>query len=428
MNFSVTILNQSMETEQHFVTQILIVLLFTWKPKIFFEDISNDVERWFDTSNYDKNDKRPLPIGKNKKVPGLFKDELGGKIITEVVALRPKTYAYLMDDGSDHKKAKGTKKCVIKQKLMFENYKDCLFNNKTVYRSQERFKSYYHVMYTEEVNKIALSSNDDKRLQTFDGITTYPYGTNEMMKKQSQNIKMINFDDYVNENKTEHNKNWPYIPDHPYRILIIGGSGSGKTNLLLNLIENQPDIDKIYLYAKDPYEAKYQYLIKIREKVSIDHHNDPRTYIEYSNDIHDAYKTIDEYNPNKDNKNLIVFDMIADIINNTNLNSIVTELSIRGRKLNISLVFITQSYFKVPKDVRLNTSHFFIAKIPNKRELQQIAINHSSDIRTKDFTNIYKECTAEPYSFLVNDTTLASNNPLRFRKNLFNIYNKNHDN
>ena len=77
---------------------------------------------------------------------------------------------------------------------------------------------------------------------------------------------MINFDDYVNENKTEHNKNWSYIPDHPYRILIIGGSESGKTNLLLNLIENQPDIDKIYLYAKDPYEAKYQYLINIRKK------------------------------------------------------------------------------------------------------------------------------------------------------------------
>ena len=101
---------------------------------------------------------------------------------------------------------------------------------------------------------------------------------------------------------------------------------------------------------------------------------------------------------------------------------------IRGRKLNISLVFITQSYFKVPKDVRLNTSHFFIAKIPNKRELQQIAANNSSDISTKDFANIYIECTAEPYSFLVNDTTLASNNPLRFRKNIFNIYNKNDDN
>ena len=110
------------------------------KIEDFFEDISNDVERWFDTCNYDKNDKRPLLIGKNKKVPGLFKDELKGKIITKVVALRPKTYAYLMEDGSDHKKAKGTKKCVIKQKLMLENYKDCLSNNKAIYKSQERFK------------------------------------------------------------------------------------------------------------------------------------------------------------------------------------------------------------------------------------------------------------------------------------------------
>ena len=145
--------------------------------------------------------------------------------------------------------------------------------------------------------------------------------------------------------------------------------------------------------------------------------------------MHNVYKNINEYSPDKERKTLIVFDdMIADMINNKKLNSIVTELFIRGRKLNISLVFITQSYFKVPKDVRLNTSHFFIAKIPNKRELQQIAINHSSDISTKDFTNIYRECTAEPYSFQVNDTTLASNNPLSFRKNLFNIYNKNHDN
>ena len=110
------------------------------KIEYFFEDISNDVERWFDTFNYDKNDKRPLLIDKNEKVPGLFKDEIKGKIITKVVALRPKTYACLMDDGSDHKKTKGTKKCVIKQKLMFENYKDCLSNNKAIYRSQERFK------------------------------------------------------------------------------------------------------------------------------------------------------------------------------------------------------------------------------------------------------------------------------------------------
>ena len=97
---------------------------------------------------------------------------------------------------------------------------------------------------------------------------------------------MINFDNYVNENKTEHNKNWPYIPDHLYRILIIGGSGSGKTNLLLNLIENQPDIDKKYLYAKDPYESKYQYLINKREGVGINHFTDPKAFIDHSNDMH----------------------------------------------------------------------------------------------------------------------------------------------
>ena len=138
--------------------------------------------------------------------------------------------------------------------------------------------------------------------------------------------------------------------------------------------------------------------------------------------MHDIYKNIDEYNPDKENKILIVFDdMIADMIHNKKLNSIVTELFIRGRILNISLVFITQSYFKVPKDVTLNTTYFFIAKIPNKRELQQIAINHSSDINTKDFANIYKKCSSELYSLLDNDTTLSSNNPLRFRKNLFDI-------
>ena len=176
------------------------------------------------------------------------------------------------------------------------------------------------------------------------------------------------------------------------------------------------------MYAKVPYEAKYQYLINKREGVGINHFNDPKAFIEYSNDMHDIYKNIDEYNPDKENKILIVFDdMIADMIHNKKLNSIVTELFIRGRKLNISLVFITQSYFKVPKDVRLNTTHFFISKIPNKRELQQIAINHSSDINTKDFANIYRKYTAEPYSFLVDDTTLPSNNPLRFRKNLFGI-------
>ena len=153
---------------------------------------------------------------------------------------------------------------------------------------------------------------------------------------------MINFDDYTNENKTEHNLKWPYIPDQPYRILIIGGYGSGKTNALLNLTNNQPDIDKIYLYAKDPYEAKYQYLINKREQVGLDRFNDPKAFIEYSNDMQDVYKNIEEYNIGKKRKVLIVVDdMIADTINNKKLNPIVTELFIRGRKLNISIVFIT---------------------------------------------------------------------------------------
>ena len=236
---------------------------------------------------------------------------------------------------------------------------------------------------------------------------------------------MINFDEYVNENKTEHNKNWPYTQDHPYRILIIGGSGSGKTMVLLNLTKKQPDIDKIYLYAKDPYEAKYQHLINILEKVGLKCFNDPKAFIEYSNDMHDVYKNVNDYDLDKENKILIVFDdTIAGMIHIKKLNSIVAELIIRGRKLIFSLGFVTQSYFKMPKDVRLNTTHFFIAKVTNKSELQQIAINHSSDISAKDFINIYRKFTVEAYLVFVNDTTLASDNPLRFRKNLFRIYNK----
>ena len=140
--------------------------------------------------------------------------------------------------------------------------------------------------------------------------------------------------------------------------------------------------------------------------------------------MEDANKYIDEYNTDEKPKILIVFDvMIADINNNKKINSIVTQLFIRGRKLNIPCVFITQSYFKVSKDIRLTSTHFFIMKIPNKRELQQIALNHSSDLKSKDFINIYEKYTAKPYSFLVNDTTLASDNPLGCRK-IFSIYNK----
>ena len=130
-----------------------------------------------------------------------------------------------------------------------------------------------------------------------------------------------------------------------------------------------------------PYEAKYQILINKRESTFLKHFNDYKCLIEYSNDMDDIYKNIEECNSNKKRKILIVFDgMIADMLSNKKHNRIVTELLIRGRKLNISLVFMTQSYFAVSKNIRLNSTHYFIIKIPNKQELQQIAFNHSSDI------------------------------------------------
>ena len=135
---------------------------------------------------------------------------------------------------------------------------------------------------------------------------------------------MINFYDYTNENKINHNPNWSYIPDHPCRILIIGGSGSGKRNTLLNLIENQPDIDKIYLYVKDLFEPKYQYIINKTESVGINQFKDPKAFIKYSNEMHDVYKNIDDSNPDKEKKILIVFyNMIADMIHNKKLNGII---------------------------------------------------------------------------------------------------------
>ena len=156
----------------------------------FFSDISDDVERWVDTSNYDEKDKCPLPIGKNKEVIGLFKDELRVKIMKEFCALKAKTYAYLMGDNSEVKKSKGTKKCVTKRRLIFENYNDSLFNNKTILKSQQRFKSDHHKVYTEEVDKIALSSNDDKRIQTFEKIETYPYGANAFKVCKSEMMRV----------------------------------------------------------------------------------------------------------------------------------------------------------------------------------------------------------------------------------------------
>ena len=144
------------------------------KTNDFYKDIANDVECKFDTSNYEG--KRSLPIEKNKKVIGLMKDELGVEIITEFIALRPKTYSYLTDNYKIDKKAKGTKKCIIKNMIKLDDYKKCLLNDKGILKSQQRFISTKHDVYTENVNKIALSNDNDKRIISSDKITSYPYG------------------------------------------------------------------------------------------------------------------------------------------------------------------------------------------------------------------------------------------------------------
>ena len=209
---------------------------------------------------------------------------------------------------------------------------------------------------------------------------------------------MINLDSITNKNNKEHNEKWPYIPDHPYRILIIGGSGSGKTNALLNLINEQNDIDKIYLYARDLNKPKYKILIKKRKDAGIKHLNDPNAFIECSNTMDDVYENINDYNPIRKRKKIIVFDdMITDIMTFKKFQAIIKELFIRCRKLNISLVFITQFYFSVSNDIRLNSIHYLIMKINNKRELQNIVINHSADI--DDFMKIYRECTKTKFEY-----------------------------
>ena len=180
---------------------------------------------------------------------------------------------------------------------------------------------------------------------------------------------MFNLDAVTNKNNKDDDKIWAY------RMLIIGPSGSGKTNALLNLIQKKDNdnslIDKIYLYAKYLSEPKYQFLIKKRENAGIKNLNDPSAVIEYSNTMDDVYNNMDDYNPKRKRKILIVFDdMIADIMTNKRFQPIIKELFIRCRKLNISLVFITQSYFSVPKEIRLNSTHYLIMKIYNKRELQ----------------------------------------------------------
>ena len=224
---------------------------------------------------------------------------------------------------------------------------------------------------------------------------------------------MLNLDKICNNKSND--KNWSF------RMLIKGPSRSGKTNTLLNLIQNLNEttsVDKIYLYAKDLSEPKYEFLISNRKNAGIKHFNDSTAFIEYSNDMDDVFTNIDDYNKKRKRKVLIVFDdMIVDIMSRKKIKAIIKELFIRCRKLNISIVFITQSYFRTHKDARLNSTHYIIMKIQSKNELQNIAQENSGDIDFKDFLKTYKDHTSEPYSCMIIDTTVPSGNPMRFRKN-----------
>ena len=222
---------------------------------------------------------------------------------------------------------------------------------------------------------------------------------------------MLNLDNIVSNKKKSSSEN----DDWPFRMLIIGPSGprSGKTNTLLHLIDKFHPIDKIYLYPKDTDEDKYQYLINKREQTGIKNLNDPHTFIEYLSDMNDVLEDINNYNKKRDKKVLIIFDdMIADIMRSEKFKAIFKELFIRCRKLNISIVFITQCYFRTPKDVRLNSTHYILMKIGNKKELKSIAEENSGHL---DFLKIYNHCTDKPYSFMMVDT--RPNARVTFKKN-----------
>ena len=199
-------------------------------------------------------------------------------------------------------------------------------------------------------------------------------------------------------------------------MLIIGPSGSGKTNTLLHLINNLHPIDKIYLYAKDIHEPKYEYLINKGEQAGIKNLNDPKAFIEYSDDMDVVLDDINNYNKNRDKKVLIVFyDMIADTEYNKHFKRIIKELFYRARKINVSIIFITQSYFRALKDARLNSAHYILMKLGNKKELKSIAEEKSGNLDYKDFLKIYNYCTREPYSFMTIDARPTATIP--FRKN-----------
>ena len=227
---------------------------------------------------------------------------------------------------------------------------------------------------------------------------------------------MLNLDAIANKNNKDDDKNWPY------RILIIRPSGSGKNNALLNLIQIQNSNNPICLYAKDLSEPKYKFLIEKRVNAGIKNYNDPTEFTEYSNAMDDGFSNIDDYNPKRKRKILTVFDgMISDIMTNKRFQAIIKELFIRCRNLNISLVFITHSYFSVSKEARLNSTHHLIMKINNRKDLKQIAIDHSAGIDYKDFLKIYRNCTNERYSFLNID---VYNPSMKFTEQVKLLYDK----
>ena len=215
---------------------------------------------------------------------------------------------------------------------------------------------------------------------------------------------MLNLHDIVSNKKKISSEN----DDWPFRMLIIGPSGSGKTNTLLHLIDKFHPIDKIYLYTKDTDEEKYQYLINEREQAGIKNLNDPHAFIEYSNDMNDVLEDIYNYNKKRDKE-------IADIMRSGKFKAIVKELFIRCRKLNISIALITRSYFRTPKDARLNSTHYILMKIGNKKELKIIAEENSGHLDFNDFLKIYKYCTNEPYSFMMVDIRPTAR--VTFKKN-----------
>ena len=224
---------------------------------------------------------------------------------------------------------------------------------------------------------------------------------------------MLNLDNIASNKKENKNNNWLF------RMLIIGPSGSGKTNTLLDLLNNLYPIDKIYLYAKDLAEPKYEYLINKREPAGIKNLDDPHAFIEYSDNMNDVLNDINNNNKNRDKKVLIVFDdMIADIEYNKKFKRIIKELFYRARKINVSIVFNTQSYFRALKDARLISTHYILMKIGNKKELKRMAEEKSSHLDYKDFLKIYNYCTKEPYSFMLIDTRPTANIP--FKKTLIN--------